>query len=163
MIIDDVYPLKLSATTTQSTSSVVVGHGQPPTPIHPPRKPTAFENFMAACGEDDDVIETDSIKDKSKRISINEELKFYKLAVQEFNLAVEPSTSSAVQFWKLNKDRFPLLSYLAKIHLTACATSVPSESAFSISAYVARKERARLSGQNLAFTVFLKDKVLEDD
>lgn len=82
--------------------------------------------------------------------------------MQEFNVLFEPSASSAIQFWKLNKDRFPLLSHLAKIHLTACATSVPSESAFSISAFVARKERARLSGQNLAYTVFLKDKVLVD-
>ena len=118
---------------------------------------------MAACGEDDDIAGANNGKEKSKRISINEELKFYKLAVQEINLAVTPSTSSAVQFWKLNKERFPMLSHLAKIHLTASATSVPSESAFSISAYVARKERARLSGQNLAYTVFLKDKVLIDN
>ena len=38
-------------------------------------------------------------------------------------------------------------------------TSVKAESAFSISAYYARKQRARLSADNLCFCVFLKDKL----
>ena len=69
-----------------------------------------------------------------------------------------PSRTLTYSFWKLNKDRCPLLSHLAKNRLTACATSVPSESVFSVSAFVARKERAHLSGQNLAYTFFWKTK-----
>lgn len=78
------------------------------------------------------------------------------------NVTVKRFAQSAVQFWKIHRHRLPLLTYLVKIHLIACATSVPSESAFSSSAFVARKERARNSGQNLAYAVFLKDKVLID-
>lgn len=164
LIIDDIYPLSISttATNTQSTSMEAISDAQPPVLTNPPKKLSAFEEFLAACGEDDDATVSDNVKERSKRILINEELKYYKLAVQEFNISVIPSTFSAIKFWKLNKDRFPLLSHLAKIYLTACATSVPSESAFSVSAYLARKERARLSPENLAYTVFLKDKVLID-
>ena len=59
----------------------------------------------------------------------------------------------------MNKDSLPLLSHLAKVHLIACATSVPTESAFSSSLYLARKERSRITGRNLSYTMFLKDKI----
>ena len=58
--------------------------------------------------------------------------------------------------------QLPLLSNLAKVHLVACDSSVPSESAFSCSAYVACKERSHLSTENLAYTVFLKDKLTKE-
>jgi hypothetical protein len=45
---------------------------------------------------------------------------------------------------------------MAKQLVNTPATSVASESAFSTSAYVGRKERSRLSIENLASTVFLK-------
>lgn len=126
-------------------------------------KLTTFQKFMLACGEElPTLLDNNNTKQKSRRILINEELKVFKVAVAEFNLTVEPSVSSAILFWKRNKDRLPMLTHLAKLHLSACGTSVPSESAFSISAYTGRKERARLSGKNLAYTVFLKDKVLND-
>lgn len=117
---------------------------------------------MLACGEELPTL-LDNSKQKSRRILINEELKVFKVAAAEFNLTVEPTAMSAIIFWKRNKDRLPIMTHLAKIHLSACGTSVPSESAFSISAYTARKQRARLSGKNLAYTVFLKDKVLTDN
>ncbi|CAF1268796.1 unnamed protein product, partial [Didymodactylos carnosus] len=80
----------------------------------------------------------------------NDELKYFTKAAQEFNLKVKPSTTSAVQFWKINQVHLPSLSYLAKIYLGTCGTSVPSESASS-SAYLGRKERARLSAEYIAY------------
>lgn len=62
-------------------------------------------------------------------------------------------------FWKQYSIDLPLLSDMARCYLSAPATSVQSESAFSISAHYARKERARLSADNLAMAVFLKDKL----
>ena len=56
----------------------------------------------------------------------------------QLNIAAKPSPSSALLFWKTNKDRLPLLSHLAKVHLRACATGEFTESAFS-SSYLARK------------------------
>ncbi|CAF1274288.1 unnamed protein product [Rotaria magnacalcarata] len=72
---------------------------------------------------------------------------------------MQPSTVSALFFWKFHYVHLPLLLNLAKVHLDACGTSVPSESAFSCSAFVARKERSRLSPENLSYSVFLKDKL----
>ncbi|CAF1458616.1 unnamed protein product [Adineta steineri] len=120
-------------------------------------KQSAYDEFLAACGEQDFTQET--TKEKSKRISLNDELKYFRLAVQEFNAKHRPSTSSILEFWKTHYIQFPLLWNLARVHLVACGTSVASESAFSCSAYVARKERSRLTADNLAFSVFLKDKL----
>lgn len=149
-----------STTTTSSFSTTVVSDAHDPTTVQP--KLTTFQKFMLACGEEPPTLLNNN-KQKSRRVLINEELKVFKVAVAEFNLVVEPSVTSAIDFWKRNKDRLPILTHLAKIHLSASGTSVPSESAFSISAYIGRKERARLSGKNLAYSVFLKDKVLIDD
>ncbi|CAF1237657.1 unnamed protein product [Adineta ricciae] len=65
----------------------------------------------------------------------------------------------AVSFWRKHGEQMPLLKALAQQYLATPGTSVPSESAFSTSAYVGRKERARLSPENLSYTVFLKDKL----
>jgi hypothetical protein len=62
-------------------------------------------------------------------------------------------------FWKEYAVDLPLLSSMAQCYLPAPATSVQSESAFSVSAHYGRKERSRLSAENLAMSVFLKDKL----
>ncbi|CAF4825681.1 unnamed protein product [Rotaria sp. Silwood1] len=150
LITDDVYPLESSSNDNLTSSSTLSAQIQV--------KPSIFDEFMAACGQEE-IILTSNMKEKSKRISINEELKYFKQVVQQFNAAVQPSTKSAKNFWKAHKDRLPLLTHLAKIHLSACATSVPSESAFSQSAFIGRKERNRITGEHLAYSVFLKDKL----
>ncbi|CAF1207762.1 unnamed protein product [Rotaria sordida] len=150
LITDDVYPLESSSNDNLTSSSSLSAQIQV--------KPSVFDEFMAACGQED-IILTGNMKEKSKRISINEELKYFKQAVQQYNAAVQPSTRSAKNFWKAHKDRLPLLTHLAKIHLSACATSVPSESAFSQSSFIGRKERNRITGEHLAYSVFLKDKL----
>ena len=85
------------------------------------RNASTFSEFMLAYGEEEPTL-LDASRQKSKRIMINEEIKYFKLAVQEYNLLFEPSTSSAINFWKLYKDRLPLLTHLAKIHLSASGT-----------------------------------------
>ncbi|CAM4772345.1 unnamed protein product [Rotaria magnacalcarata] len=69
-------------------------------------------------------------------------------------------TIDGITFWKAHGEQLPLLKGMAAVYLSTPATSVPSESAFSLSAYVGRKERARLSPENLSYSVFLKDKLL---
>ncbi|CAF2776273.1 unnamed protein product [Rotaria sp. Silwood2] len=115
------------------------------------RKSTAMEAFLNAVG-DDTVPKNNS----SQRSTIAEELYNYRLLVTKFNSKREPSTSSSSNFWKSYSMNFPYLWQLAKQLLCTPATSVPSESAFSMSSYLARKERARLSGENLAASIFLK-------
>jgi hypothetical protein len=62
-------------------------------------------------------------------------------------------------FWRAYGNTFLILKRLAKKMLSTPATSVPSESCFSISSFLGRKERASLTGENLSSSVFLKDKI----
>ncbi|CAF5012782.1 unnamed protein product, partial [Rotaria magnacalcarata] len=167
LILNDVYPQQSSTSdgSKASSSSNAISTSSTKSSIQLPQSlsnnhtnPSTYDDFIAACGDDGNII-GESNKERSKRLSVNEELKYFKLAVQEFNLKNKPSTTTAMRFWNIHHTKLPLLSRLARIHLIACGTSVPSESAFSISAHTARKERSRLSSQNLCYSVFLKDKI----
>ena len=167
-MMDDIYLIDLPTidsittsypmTASSSGSSITTAQSQQQiaTPVR--SKLSVVQEFLMACGEEE-MMSAGTAKEKSKRIHINNELKYFKLVVQKFIHTVEPSGTLAIEFWKIYKDRLPLLSHLAKIHLMVCATSVASESAFSSSTFIARKERTRLSSQNLSYSVFLKDKV----
>ena len=166
LIYDDVYPQKRAPSensrilssiisVTKSTSSV---QSRDETSGTTSSKLSTYDEFNAACGGDpDSLFETN--KEKSKRICLNEELKYFRAAVQEFNLKYRLSTTSVIQFWQTHYVQLPLLSNLAKVHLVTCGSSVASESVFSSSAHIARKERSRLSAEILSYSVFLKDKL----
>jgi hypothetical protein len=72
---------------------------------------------------------------------------------------IDRQFTSPTIFWKEYGLDLPILSTMARCYLSAPATSVQSESAFSVSAHYGRKERSRLSADNLAMSVFLKDKL----
>ncbi|CAF4423736.1 unnamed protein product [Rotaria sp. Silwood2] len=75
------------------------------------------------------------------------------------SLVKTDSPMDAVLFWQRYGEQMPILKAMAQKYLSAPGTSVPSESAFSSSAYIGRKERAQLSPENLSYTVFLQDKL----
>ena len=62
-------------------------------------------------------------------------------------------------FWQENGKGLPKLAGIARKYLSICATSVPSESAFSVSNYILRKNRLSLTSKNVMYTMFLKDKI----
>jgi len=62
-------------------------------------------------------------------------------------------------FWQEHGSSMPNLAILARKYLAISATSVPSESAFSVSNYVLRKNRLALTSRNVKYTMFLKDKL----
>ena len=62
-------------------------------------------------------------------------------------------------FWCEHSKDMPMLAILARKYLAISASSVPSESAFSVANYVLRKNRLALSSRNLKYTMFLKDKL----
>ena len=64
-----------------------------------------------------------------------------------------------VTFWQEHGSTMPNLDILARKYLAISATSVPSESAFSVSNYVLRKNRLALTSKNIKYTMFLKDKL----
>ena len=118
-----------------------------------------MEQFLLACGESPIIH---NHKAKSRRLTINEELTLYKDYVSNFYREYRTG-AFALDFWKKHQIDFPILSQFARAYLSIPGTSVSSESAFSISAYVARKERARLSSENLSYTMFMKDKIASED
>lgn len=98
--------------------------------------------------------------DGAGKLSIIHDIRNYRQIVSKFILKHKLDEFSSTQFWTTHAENFPLLSKLMRKLLCAPASSVPSESAFSLSAFIGRKERSRLTEENLSATVFLKDKIV---
>lgn len=90
---------------------------------------------------------------KSRSANISEKIATYGMLTRKY------ASTNAIVFWKKYGDQIPILKQQAQYYLSTPGSSVPAESAFSRSAYIARKERARLTPENLSYTVFLKDKL----
>jgi hypothetical protein len=60
-------------------------------------------------------------------------------------MTVEDIDSDPLLFWRLNENKFPILSGLSKRYLSAPATSVSSEQLFSVVLDVFDYRRSRLS------------------
>ncbi|CAF4309927.1 unnamed protein product [Rotaria socialis] len=112
--------------------------------------PSAAERlklFRVKCG----VVQPLSTLKKSKTVSLKQEIaKFETLDKDEHSFST---------FWKTYERSLPLLSKMARRYGSITASSVPSESSFSIAGYVARKNRSSLSAKNLKYSMFLKDKI----
>ncbi|CAF4860835.1 unnamed protein product, partial [Rotaria magnacalcarata] len=112
LITDDIYPLKRPSSDYSKTLSSTISNQVPQESSKLNSKPSTYDDFIAACGgESDTLFETS--KEKSKRVSLNEEIKHFRTAVQDFNLKHKPSTTSAVDFWKKHHHQLPMLSNLA--------------------------------------------------
>jgi hypothetical protein len=117
---------------------------------------SAMDMFNESLGE---TILEENRRGENKRATIVEEFHNYRKCVAQFNLKHKPDATSAMIFWRAYGNTFLILKRLAKKMLSTPATSVPSESCFSISSFLGRKERASLTGENLSSSVFLKDKI----
>ena len=83
--------------------------------------------------------------------------------MQEFNDIVRNiKDPDPFSFWNLHGQQLKFLSTLARKHLIVPSTSVPSESTFSVASHLGRKERNRLTSENLCALVFLKDKINDE-
>ena len=72
-----------------------------------------------------------------------------------FNSPCDSITDSLI-WWKLHKNNYSVLSFLAKNYLSIQATSVPSERAFSISGLAITKTRNRLDPETARVTICMK-------
>ena len=112
-------------------------------------KSTAMlKKFLTKCG----VNSNADASDLRRSLTIQQELaRMVSLSKdnQDFSL-----------FWQQHHSTMPLLAVQARKYLAISATSVPSESAFSISSYVLRKNRLSLTSKNLKYSMFLKDKLV---
>ncbi|CAM4856377.1 unnamed protein product [Rotaria socialis] len=109
-------------------------------------KRNAMDLFNESVG---DIQYEDNRENESKRAAIINEFYHYRKYVIEFNERHKPDAGSAIVFWRTYDETFSILKGIAKKMLSTPATSVPSESCFSTSSALARKERARLSGKHL--------------
>lgn len=117
---------------------------------------SVIDAFNESIG-DLDYIETQY--DEKKKDTIHDDIRSYRKYVAEFCSTHKIDATSSTLFWQTYGQSFPNLAKLARNYLSTPATSVPSESCFSMSSFLARKERSRLTGDNLASSVFLKDKI----
>ncbi|CAF2248458.1 unnamed protein product [Rotaria magnacalcarata] len=85
-----------------------------------------------------------------KTLTIEEELILCGRAIQSF-------TGDFSSFWLQYRERFSRLYRVAQRVNIIPATSVPSESIFSIAGYVARKQRTSLSSTSLRHLMVLKE------
>lgn len=106
-----------------------------------------IHNFLNKCGFAGSFIQNNS----TKKLSIKQELA--KLA------SIPKDDYEYGSFWQEYKNELPKLSKIARKYLSIPSSSVPSESAFSTSNYVLRKNRLGLSSKNVKYTMFLKDKI----
>ncbi|CAF3680339.1 unnamed protein product [Rotaria sordida] len=119
-------------------------------------KSNLLQGFLSSLGK-----RRPGIIKEGTNLSLTDELSIYRsLAMQEFNDIIADSKEyDPFAFWNLHSQKLKFLSILARKHLIVPSTSVPSESTFSIASYLGRKERNRLTPENLCRLVFLKDKV----
>ena len=60
-------------------------------------------------------------------------------------------------WWAGNINRYPTLAILARKYLSVCATSVPSERAFSLAGHIVNERRASLLPETVNMLSFLSD------
>lgn len=115
------------------------------------KKVSAMEAFLITIGDS-----TTSTPTLQNRASIVEEIYNYRLLVDKFSSGRLLTASACIEFWKLYGSTLPSLFNLATKLICTPATSVASEAAFSVAAFTARKERSRLTADNLSAAIFLK-------
>ena len=106
-----------------------------------------IKSFREKCGVISDIDSR-----MKKTYGINQELLRYECIESTDNDTFDT-------FWKRNSPILPILSDMARRYGCIPATSVPSESSFSIAGYLVRKTRTSLTAKNLKYSMFLKDKL----
>lgn len=120
-------------------------------------KKTAMEIFNESIGK---FVQMEPEREQGVRAAISCDIHNYRKHVSKFNSTNKPDIKSAQIFWETYGHTFTVLQNVAKKLLSVPATSVPSESCFSVASFLSRKERSRLTGENLSSSVFLKDKII---
>ena len=142
---------KLSSANPDKSFDSISTSTQSTTECETTSKRTPVNAFLQSVGHE-------SMNTKGKRATLVEEFRRYRLLAAKF-MELKDAASSVLQFWSTYARELPILSSLSRRFLATPGTSVPAEAAFSISSFIGRKERCRLTPDNLAATVFLKDKL----
>lgn len=122
--------------------------------------PYTLDNYQAETTEIRTISELDELAsmcgyeesispNKKNELTIKEELAHYIYSINE-------SENSFSEYWKQKQKIIPLLSSQVRKYCAIPASSVASESSFSIANYIQRKERSSLSSRNSRYSIILK-------
>lgn len=122
-----------------------------------PINPVNFTSERSNASQSSSMIEqlrliagSTKITNQPKVWSIEDEL-------TAFNREIQSSIKDFSLFWQKNRHRFPRLFQIARRVNIIPATSVPSESMFSVAGFVSRKQRSALSARTLHHLMVLKE------
>jgi hypothetical protein len=105
-----------------------------------------FDEFDRLCG----LKPPETLSVALKQLSIDEEISFFVKAVH--------SADEFQRFWITHQATIPRLATLFRRFNICPATSVASESTFSVAGYLQRKQRASLSSSAMRYPIVLKNK-----
>lgn len=110
--------------------------------------PNPLDQFLSKCGLSHHFspCSTDSVRQRSPR----EEIALYIEKAQQ--------SDSFQTFWKSVQHDLPGLADLVRSYNMRPATSVASESLFSVASYVQNKHRSRLAPNTLRYSMVLRDR-----
>lgn len=108
-----------------------------------------LNRFLTGCGLEPLTISSTSVH---LNTTIQQELTYY--------ISKVPTCTTFEEFWTTHERELPCLSVLVRSFNIRPATSVPSESLFSIASYVNRKQRSSLSADTLRYSMILRDSEL---
>ena len=74
---------------------------------------------------------------------------------------VVPEDSDNLEYWKINRKKFPLLSRLARKFLCIPVSSATSERVFSTAGNVVSERRTNLSIDNIEILAYMKENMRE--
>ena len=133
--------LKAALERLSPTSTVVDQVDENPEP--PPKKMKSLFNFM--------YNESDfPSKESQQRSAISKQVDEY------IEVTTAPMSQNPAKYWKENKQKYPLLSRLAKDVLGVPSSSAPVERLFSIAGKVFTPERCRLIDGRFAQLMFIR-------
>ena len=117
------------------------------------KKKSLFDAFADECKMS--KINTNNSRAQKTR-TIREEVAFYLTCLNDSRTRGDAENKFS-EFWLKNGKNIPLLASLVRKYSFIPASSVASESAFSVAGYVNRKERSSLSSDNLTYSMLLRD------
>lgn len=113
------------------------------------KRENQLSTFLSGCGLNSSKLNSTNIPANK---TIKEELAFY--------IGKVKSSPIFEEFWTTYESDLPCLSTLVRSFNIRPATSVASESLFSIASYVHRKQRSSLSPDTVRYSMLLRDSEL---
>ena len=141
---------KLFTEPNRASAKEILGEQEPTAKKTKNKKLNVLAELATACGQ------INTFANRMEILNINQEMCYYISSLRENNLRFE-------EYWPSQAATLPILYSVAKMFCLIPASSVASESAFSVANFIQRKERSGLSACMLRYSLLLieKDKLKE--